>query len=116
MRNFKNNILKIKRNKRKVRSLRRRKIKNLREINSKIITLELNINFFLLKLNIRIVNKRNIIKIRLIIQIMLRAMRHTIESLIKKTKFDVNHCNIKYIIYQIIISFFIIKRRNYHVK
>ena len=60
-------MLKIKRNKRRIRFLRRRKIKNLRETNSKITILELNINFFLLKLNVEIINKRNILKIYLII-------------------------------------------------
>ena len=67
MRNLKNNILKIKRNKRKIRFLRCRKIKSLREINSKIMIFKSNISFFLLKLNIEIINKREIIKIYLIV-------------------------------------------------
>ena len=111
MRNLKNNILRIKRNRKKIRFFRRRKIKNLREINSKMTIFELNISFLLLKLNVEIVNKKNIIKIRLIIQIILRAIKHAIEFLIKKKiKFNVDYYNIEYIIYQITISFFIIKK------
>ena len=67
MRNFKNNILRIKRNKKRIHFLRRRKIKSLREINSKITIFELNINLLLLKLNVEIINKKDIIRVRLII-------------------------------------------------
>ena len=83
MRNLKNNILKNKKKQKKNRFFRRRKIKSLREINSKITIFELNINLSLLKLNVEIINKKNIIKVRLIIQIILRAIKHIIESLIK---------------------------------
>ena len=84
MRNLKNNILKIKKIKKKIRFFRYRKIENLCEINSKITILKLNKNFLLLKLNIEIINKKNILKIYLIIQIMLRITKHAIEFLIKK--------------------------------
>ena len=67
MRSPKNNILRIKKNKKRIRFFRCRKIKNLREINSKIIIFELNINLFLLKLNIEIVNKKDILRVRLIV-------------------------------------------------
>ena len=67
MRNFKNNILKIKRIKKRIYFFRRRKIENLYEINSKITILNLNKDFFLLKLNVEIINKRDILKIYLII-------------------------------------------------
>ena len=67
MRNLKNNILKNKKNKKRIRFFRHYKIKSLRETNSKITIFESNINLFLLKLNIKIVNKKNIIKVRLII-------------------------------------------------
>ena len=117
MRSLKNNILRIKKNKKKVCFLRRRKIKSLREINLKITTFELSINLLLLKLNVEIINKKNIIRVRLIVQIMLRAMRYATEPLIKKkTKSNADRCNIEYVIYQITISLFIIKKRNHHIK
>ena len=65
MRNLKNSILKIKKIKKKIRFLRYYKIESLYEINSKITILKLNKNLFLLKLNVEIVNKRNILKIYL---------------------------------------------------
>ena len=46
MRNLKNNVLKIKKVRKKVRFFRYRKIENLREINSKTIILKLNKSFF----------------------------------------------------------------------
>ena len=117
MRSLKNNILRIKKNKNKIRFFRYRKIKSLREINLKITIFESSINLLLLKLNAKIINKKNIIRVRLIIQIMLRAIKYAIESLIKKKiKFDINRYNIKYVIYQTTISLFIIKKRNYYVK
>ena len=67
MRSLKNNILKIKRIKKRIYPLRCRKIENLYEINSKMTILKLNKNLFLLKLNAEIINKRNILKIYLII-------------------------------------------------
>ena len=67
MRSLKNNILKIKRIKKRIYPLRCRKIENLYEINSKMTILKLNKNLFLLKLNAEIINKRNISKIYLII-------------------------------------------------
>ena len=100
MRSLKNNILKIKKIKKRIRSLRYYKIKNLYEINSKITILKSNKDFFLLRLNIKIINKKDILKAYLIIQIMLGTTRYTIESLIKKKiKFNVYHYNIKHIIY-----------------
>ena len=67
MRNLKNNILKIKKIKKKIHFFRYRKIENLCEINSKIMILKSNKDFFLLKLNAEIINKKNILKIYLII-------------------------------------------------
>ena len=67
MRNLKNNILKIKKIKKKVRFFQYRKIENLYETNSKITILKLNKNLFLLKFNIEIINKKNILKAYLII-------------------------------------------------
>ena len=67
MRSFKNNILKIKKIKKRVRFFRCRKIKSLYEINLKITILKSNKGLFLLRLNIKIVNKKNILKIYLII-------------------------------------------------
>ena len=67
MRNLKNNILKIKRIKKRVCFFRYRKIENLYKINSKITTLKSNKNLFLLKLNVEIINKKDISKIYLII-------------------------------------------------
>ena len=67
MRNLKNNILKIKKIKKKIRFLRYYKIENLYEINSKITTLKSNKDFFLLKLNVEIINKKDILKTYLII-------------------------------------------------
>ena len=67
MRNFKNNILKIKKIKIKNRFLRYRKIENLYKISSKITISKSNKDFFLLKLNVEIINKKNILKIYLII-------------------------------------------------
>ena len=58
MRSFKNNILKIKRIKKKNGFFRRRKIENLREVTSKITILKLNKDFFLSKLNVEIIKKR----------------------------------------------------------
>ena len=71
MRNLKNNILKIKKIRKRIRFLQYRKIKNLYETNSKITILKSNKNLFLLKLNVEIINKKNILKIYLIIQIIL---------------------------------------------
>ena len=71
MRNLKNSILKIKRIKKKIRFLRCRKAENLYKINSKIMISKSSKDLFLLKLNIEIINKKNILKIYLIIQIML---------------------------------------------
>ena len=67
MRNFKNNILKIKKIEKIIYSLLRRKTENFCEINLKITILKSNKNLFLLKLNVKIINKRNILKIYLII-------------------------------------------------
>ena len=67
MRNLKNNILKIKKIKRRIRFFRYRKIESLYEINSKITTLKSSRNLFLLKLNVKIINKKDILKIYLII-------------------------------------------------
>ena len=67
MRNLKNNILKIKRIKKRVRPLRYHKIENLCEINSKITISKSNKGLLLLRLNIEIINKRDILKIYLII-------------------------------------------------
>ena len=67
MRNLKNNILKIKKIIKRIRFLLRHKIKSLCETNLKITILKLSKKFFLLKLNIEIVNKKNISKIYLII-------------------------------------------------
>ena len=67
MRNLKNNILKIKKIKRRIRFFRYRKIESLYEINSKITTLKSSRDFFLLKLNVKIINKKDILKIYLII-------------------------------------------------
>ena len=53
MRSFKNNILKIKKIKKKIRFFRYRKIENLCEINSKIMMSKLNEDLFLLKLSIK---------------------------------------------------------------
>ena len=62
--------------------------------------LKSNKDLFLLRLSVEIINKRDILKIYLIIQIMLRVMKHAIEFLIKeKTKSDACRYNIKYIIY-----------------
>ena len=66
MRNLKNNISKIKKIKKRIRFFRRRKIENLYKMNLKITILKSN-NFFLLKLNVEIINKKNILKIYLII-------------------------------------------------
>ena len=60
-------MLKIKRIKERIRSLRCRKIENLYKINSKMMILKSNKDLFLLKLNIKIVNKKNISKTYLII-------------------------------------------------
>ena len=65
MRNLKNSTLKIKKIKKRVRFLRRRKIKSLCEINSKMTIFKSNKSFYLLKLNIIIIIKRDIIKIYL---------------------------------------------------
>ena len=67
MRNFKDNILKIKRIKKRIRFLRYYKIENLCEINPKITTLKSNKDLFLLRLNVKIINKKNILKAYLII-------------------------------------------------
>ena len=67
MRNLKNNILKIKKIKKKIRFFRYRQIENLCEINLKITILKSNKDLFLLKLNVEIINKKNISKIYLII-------------------------------------------------
>ena len=67
MRNFKNNILRIKRIKKRVRLFRYYKVENLYKTNSKIMISELNKDLFLLKLNIKIINKRDISRIYLII-------------------------------------------------
>ena len=71
MRSFKNNMLKIKKIKRKIRPLRCHKIKSLCEINSKMTILNSNKDLFLLKLSVEIINKKNILRIYLIIQIIL---------------------------------------------
>ena len=67
MRSFKNNILKIKRIKKRVRFFRYRKIENLYKINSKITILKSNKDLFLLKLSVKIVNKKDILRIYLIV-------------------------------------------------
>ena len=67
MRNLKNNILEIKRIKKKVRFLRYRKAENLYKINLKITILKSSRGLFLLKLNIKIINKKDILKVYLII-------------------------------------------------
>ena len=71
MRNLKNNMLKIKRIKRKIRFFRYRKIESLYKTNSKITISKSNKDLFLLRLNVEIVNKKDILRIHLIIQIML---------------------------------------------
>ena len=60
-------MLKIKRIKKRVRFLRYYKIKSLCEINSKITILESSRGFFLLRLNVEIVNKRDILRVYLIV-------------------------------------------------
>ena len=67
MRSFKNNILRIKRIKKRIRSFRYRKIENLCEINLKITISESNKGLFLLKLSVEIINKRNILRAYLIV-------------------------------------------------
>ena len=67
MRSLKNNILKIKKIKKRIRLFRCYKIESLCEINLKMTILKLNKGFFLLKLNVEIINKRDILKIYLII-------------------------------------------------
>ena len=67
MRSLKNSILKIKKIRKKIRSLRYRKIENLCEINSKMTILKSNKNLFLLKLSVEIINKKDILKVYLII-------------------------------------------------
>ena len=67
MRSLKNNILKIKKIKKRVRSFRYRKIENLCEINSKVTILKSNKDLFLLKLSVEIVNKKNILRVYLIV-------------------------------------------------
>ena len=67
MRNFKNSILKIKRIKKRINSLRCRKIENLYKTNLKITISKLNKDPFLLKLSVKIINKKNILKTYLII-------------------------------------------------
>ena len=67
MRSLKDSILKIKKIRKKIRSLRYRKIENLCEINSKMTILKSNKNLFLLKLSVEIINKKDILKVYLII-------------------------------------------------
>ena len=67
MRNLKNNILKIKKIKKRVRFLQCRKIESLYETNSKITTSKSSRDLFLLKLNIKIINKKDILRAYLII-------------------------------------------------
>ena len=67
MRSLKNSILKIKKIKKRVYSLQCRKIENLYEINSKITILKSSKDFLLLKLNAEIINKKDILRIYLII-------------------------------------------------
>ena len=97
MRSLTNNILKIKKIKRKIRSLRRRKIKNLREINSKTTILKSNKNLLLLKLNVKIVNKKHY-------KNSFNCLNYVASNEIRnrdfnKKKFDIYRYNIKYIIY-----------------
>ena len=58
MRSFKDNILKIKKIKKRINFLQCRKIENLCEINLKITILKSSKGLFLLKLNVEIVNKK----------------------------------------------------------
>ena len=67
MRNLKNNILKIKRIKKRVRFFRYRKIENLCETNLKITILKSNKDLLLLRLNVEIINKKDILRTYLII-------------------------------------------------
>ena len=60
-------MLKIKRIKKRIRSLRYRKIENLCETNSKITISKSNKDLFLLKLNVEIINKKNILRVYLIV-------------------------------------------------
>ena len=60
-------MLKIKRIKKRVRFFRYRKIESLCETNSKITISKSNKDLFLLKLSVEIINKKNILRIYLII-------------------------------------------------
>ena len=64
---LKDNMLKIKKIKKRIRSLRCRKVENLCEINSKITISKSSRDLFLLRLNVEIVNKKNILRIYLIV-------------------------------------------------
>ena len=67
MRSFKNNMLEIKKIKKRIRFFRYRKIESLCETNSKIIILKSSKNLFLLRLSVEIINKKDILKVYLII-------------------------------------------------
>ena len=74
------------------RSLRYRKIANLRELNSKITTLIINIESLFLKFNIIIASNIDIIKIRSSIRIILRIIKHVIKIIVReKIKLNIRY-------------------------
>ena len=66
------------------RSLRRRKIVSLRELNSKITTLIINIKSLFLRFNAIIINNINIIKVYSSIRIILRIIKYIIKIAIRE--------------------------------
>ena len=81
-----NNILRIRR---RAYSLRRYKIRSLRELNSKIITLITSIRSRLRRFNTIIISSIDIISIRLNTRTILRVIKYVIKTLIReKRKFN----------------------------